>query len=132
MGQRQLVSLFCLIRRVRSLSRSLKRSRNRECSLGVAKVLMFRPRKFGRSLGPIASSILQKVAFGVGLLFPIVVFGLIASIGQANFLIVVADLLFVLFSRRLWRKWHLWTLLHRSAIQTRLPGFGESPAPLFP
>jgi len=74
----------------------------------------------------------HKVAFGVGLLFPIVVFGLIASIGQANFLIVVADLLFVLFSRRLWRKWHLWTLLHRSAIQTRLPGFGESPAPLFP
>jgi hypothetical protein len=74
----------------------------------------------------------QKVAFGVGLLFPIVVFGLIASIGQANFLIVVADLFFVLFSRRLWRKWHLWALLHRSAIQTGLPGFGESPAPLFP
>jgi hypothetical protein len=74
----------------------------------------------------------QKVAFGVGLLFPIVVFGLIASIGQANFLIVVADLFFVLFSRRLWRKWHQWSLLHRSAIQTGLPGFGGSPAPLFP
>jgi hypothetical protein len=74
----------------------------------------------------------QKVAFGVGLLFPIVVFGLIASIGQANFLIVVADLFFVFFSRRLWRKWHQWSLLHRSAIQTGLPGFGESPAPLFP
>jgi len=74
----------------------------------------------------------HRVAFGVGLLFPIVVFGLIASIGQANFLIVVADLFFVLFSRRLWRKWHLWTLLHRPAIQTSLPGFGESPAPLFP
>jgi len=74
----------------------------------------------------------QKVAFGVGLVFPIAVFGLIASIGLANPLIVVADLFFVLFSRRLWRKWHLWTLLHRPAIQTRLPGFGESPAPLFP
>jgi hypothetical protein len=74
----------------------------------------------------------QKVAFGVGLLFPIVVFGLIASIGQANFLIVVADLFFVLFSRRLWRKWHQRTLLHSSAIRTGLPGFGESPAPLFP
>jgi hypothetical protein len=74
----------------------------------------------------------QKVAFGVGLLFPIVVFGLIASIGQANFLIVVPDLFFVLFSRRLWRKWHQWNLLHRPAIQTGLPGFGESPAPLFP
>jgi hypothetical protein len=39
---------------------------------------------------------------------------------------------FVLFSRRLWRKWHQWTLLHSSALQTGLPGFGESPAPLFP
>ena len=74
----------------------------------------------------------QKVAFGVGLVFPIAVFGLIASIGLANPLIVVVDLFFVLFSRRLWRKWHQWSLLHRSAIQTGLPGFGESPAPLFP
>ena len=74
----------------------------------------------------------QRVAFGVGLVFPIAVFGLVASIGLANPLIVVADIFFVLFSRRLWRKWHLWTLLHRPAIQTRLPGFGESPAPLFP
>jgi len=74
----------------------------------------------------------QKVAFGVGLVFPIAVFGLIASIGLANPLIVVADIFFVLFSRRLWRKWHQLSLLHRSAIQTGLPGFGESPAPLFP
>ncbi|HVH15146.1 MAG TPA: hypothetical protein VNA15_05440 [Candidatus Angelobacter sp.] len=74
----------------------------------------------------------QKVAFGVGLVIPIAVFGLIASIGLANPLIVVADLFFVLFSRRLWRKWHQWSLLHRPAIQTSLPGFGDSPAPLFP
>jgi hypothetical protein len=74
----------------------------------------------------------QKVAFGVGLVFPIAVFGLIASIGLANPLIIVADLFFVLFSRRLWKKWHQWTLLHSSAIRTGLPGFGESPAPLFP
>jgi len=74
----------------------------------------------------------QKVGLGIGLLFPIVVFGLIASIGIGNVLIVVADLFVLLFSRRLWRKWHQWTLLHRSAIQTGLPGFGESPAPLFP
>ncbi len=74
----------------------------------------------------------QKVAFGIGLVLPIAVFGLIASIGLANPLIVVADLLFVLFSRRLWRKWHQWSLLHRAAIQTSLPGFGDSPAPLFP
>jgi len=74
----------------------------------------------------------QKVAFGIGLLFPILVFGLIASLALGNLLIVVADLFVVLFLRRLWRKWHLWTLLHRSALQTGLPGFGESPAPLFP
>src|SRR2546430_2662031 len=74
----------------------------------------------------------QKVGFGIGLLFPIAVFGLIASIGIGNVLIVVADLFVLLFSRRLWRKWHQWTLLHRAAIQTHLPGFGESPAPLFP
>jgi hypothetical protein len=47
-------------------------------------------------------------------------------------LIIVADIFFVLFSRRLWKKWHQWTLLHSSAIRTGLPGFGESPAPLFP
>jgi len=74
----------------------------------------------------------QKVAFGIGLVFPIVVFGIIASIGLGNVLIVVADLFFVLFSRRLWRKWHQWTLMHSTAIQTGLPGFGEPPAPLFP
>lgn len=74
----------------------------------------------------------QKVAFGVGLVIPIAVFGLIASIGLANPVIIVADLFFVLFSRRLWRKWHQWSLLHRAAIQTSLPGFGDSPAPLFP
>lgn len=74
----------------------------------------------------------RKVAFSIGLLFPIAIFGLIASIGLSNPLIVLADLLFVLFSRRLWRKWHHWSLLHRAAIQTRLPGFGDSPAPLFP
>src|SRR5438105_1622946 len=74
----------------------------------------------------------EKVALSIGLVFPIAVFGLIASIGLANPLIIVADLFFILFSRRLWRKWHQWTLLHRSALQTSLPGFGESPAPLFP
>ena len=74
----------------------------------------------------------RKVAFGIGLIFPIAVFGIIASIGLANPLIVVGDLFFVLFSRRLWRKWHQWTLMHSTAIQTGLPGFGEPPAPLFP
>lgn len=74
----------------------------------------------------------QKVPLGIGLVFPIAVFGLIASIGLANPLIVLADLLFILFSRRLWRKWHYWTLLHPVAGKTSLPSFGDSPAPLFP
>src|SRR5437879_8971007 len=74
----------------------------------------------------------EKVALSIGLVFPIAVFVLIASIGLANPLIIVADLFFILLSRRLWRKWHQWTLLHRSALQTSLPGFGASPAPLFP
>ena len=74
----------------------------------------------------------QKVAFGIGLVFPIVVFGIVASIGLGNVLIVVADLFFVLFSRRLWRKWHQWSLLQRSAIETGFPGLGESPVPRFP
>jgi hypothetical protein len=73
----------------------------------------------------------QKVAFGIGLVFPIALFGLIASIGVGNPLIVVADLFFILFSRRLWRKWHQWTLLHRAALETSIPGLGESPLPTF-
>jgi hypothetical protein len=70
----------------------------------------------------------QKVGFGIGLLFPIVVFGLIASIGH-NPLIVLADLFFIVFSRRLWRKWHYWTLLQQHGLHTTLQRFGSSPAP---
>ena len=73
----------------------------------------------------------QKVAFSLGLLLPIVVFGF-ASVWMGNLLIVIADLFVVLFSRWLWRKWHLWTLSHPFTGQSRFPGFGESPAPLFP
>jgi hypothetical protein len=71
----------------------------------------------------------QKTALGIGLLFSIAVFGIIASIGIANWLIVVADVLFIMFSRRLWRKWHSWTLVQQHGLQTTLPGLGGSPAP---
>lgn len=54
----------------------------------------------------------QKVALGIGLLVPIAVFGFIASVGQMNLLIVLADTLFLAFSRRLWKKWHFWTIQH--------------------
>ncbi len=66
----------------------------------------------------------QKTAFGVGLLLPIVAFGLIAGLGRWNFLIVVADLFVVLFARRLWRKWSNWTLLQQEHLTTTLPGLG--------
>jgi hypothetical protein len=74
----------------------------------------------------------QKTALGIGLLLPIAAFGFIASIAIANWLIVAADLLLVAFSRRLWRKWHSWTLLQQRDMPTTLPSFGGSPAPTLP
>lgn len=65
----------------------------------------------------------QKVAFAIGLLSPIAVFGIIASIAQYNLLIVLADLSFILFSRKLWRKWHHWTMPQRSVFSPGLPRF---------
>lgn len=74
-----------------------------------------------------------KVALGVGLIIPIAIFGLIASFTIAiNPLILLGDLFFVFFSRRLWRKWHVWSVMQRSSIQTTIPGLGGSPASPFP
>ena len=73
-----------------------------------------------------------KVALGVGLIIPIAIFGLIASVSEINPLILLGDLFFILFSRRLWRKWHIWSLIQRSAIETTMPGLGGSPARPFP
>ena len=70
----------------------------------------------------------QKVGLGIGLLVPIAAFGFIASIGQMNILIVLADTLFLLFSRRLWRKWHFWTLQH-TPIQPWISTPGGPPSP---
>jgi hypothetical protein len=71
----------------------------------------------------------QKVGLGIGLLLPIAVFGLVASVGLANPVVLLADLLFIMFSRRLWRKWHAWTLVQQHGMQTTLRGLGGSPAP---
>ncbi len=74
-----------------------------------------------------------KVALGVGLVIPVAIFGLIASFTIAiNPLILLGDLFFIFFSRRLWRKWHIWSVLQRSAIQTTMPGLGGSPASPLP
>jgi hypothetical protein len=74
----------------------------------------------------------QKTTLAIGLLIPIASFGFIASIGIANWLIVAADLLFVAFAQRLWRKWHSWTLLQQHDMHTTLPSFGGSPTPTLP
>ncbi len=66
----------------------------------------------------------HKVAFAIGLLLPVVVFGMIASIASINPLILVADFMFVLFSRRLWRKWHHMVILERFSLQPGMPNFG--------
>lgn len=58
----------------------------------------------------------HKTAFAIGLLLPVVVFGFIAGIAAQNFLVFTGDLLFILFSRRLWRKWHYWTMLQRISL----------------
>jgi hypothetical protein len=59
----------------------------------------------------------HKTAFGIGLLIPVVVFGIFAGFGIGNFLVLAGDLLFVLFSRRLWQKWHYWTIMQRFTVQ---------------
>ena len=69
----------------------------------------------------------HKTAFAIGLLIPVVVFGMIASIGFGNPLILGADILFVLFSVRLWRKWHCWTMLERFSLSQAIPSLGPAP-----
>ncbi len=78
-----------------------------------------------RSMGT-ASNQEHKVALGVGLIIPITLFGLLITF-TINPLIVLGDLTFILFSRRLWRKWHHWSLLQRFGMGPGLPGFGGSP-----
>jgi hypothetical protein len=70
----------------------------------------------------------HKAAFAIGLLLPVVVFGMVASIASINPLILVADFMFVLFSRRLWRKWHHMVILERFSLQPAVPSFG-GPSP---
>jgi hypothetical protein len=97
--------------------------------LDLVLSLFILTRAYG-SMG-VANNQEQKVALGIGLIVPIVIFGMIASIGIGNLLIFLADALFVLFSRRLWRKWHIWSMLHRPPVETTLP-FGNPPRPAFP
>jgi hypothetical protein len=72
-----------------------------------------------------------KAALGIGLIIPIACFGLIASIGQGNLLIVLNDVFFVLFARRLWGKWHGWTL-RLQVKQPTIPIMGGPATPGLP
>jgi hypothetical protein len=64
----------------------------------------------------------HKVAFAFGLISPIILFGIAAS---ASFpLVMLNDLLVVLFSKRMWRKWKAWTFAQHYALMETLPRLG--------
>ncbi len=69
----------------------------------------------------------HKTAFAIDLLIPVVIFGMVASLGLGNPLIFGADILFVLFSVRLWKKWHYWTMLERFSVPQAIPSLGPAP-----
>jgi hypothetical protein len=65
----------------------------------------------------------HKVAFAFGLISPIIIFGIAAS---ASFpLVIVNDILVILFSNRMWRKWKAWTLTQHYSFMQTLPKFGS-------
>ena len=65
----------------------------------------------------------HKVAFAFGLISPIIIFGIAAS---ASFpLVVMNDLLVVLFSNKMWKKWKAWTFSQRYSLMQGLPKFGS-------
>jgi hypothetical protein len=65
----------------------------------------------------------HKVAFAFGLISPIVVFGIAAS---ASFpLVIMNDLLVVLFSKKMWKKWKAWTFSQHYSLMQNLPRLGS-------
>jgi len=65
----------------------------------------------------------HKVAFAFGLVSPIVVFGLIAS---ASFpMVIINDVLVVLFSNKMWKKWKAWTFSQHYSLMQTLPKLGS-------
>ena len=70
----------------------------------------------------------HKVAFAFGLISPIIIFGIAAS---ASFpLVIMNDLLVVLFSNKMWKKWKAWTFTQHYSLMQSLPRFGDgSPMP---
>jgi hypothetical protein len=65
----------------------------------------------------------HKVAFAFGLLSPIIIFGLAAS---ASFpLVTMNDVLVILFSQKMWRKWKAWTFSQHYSLMQGLAKFGS-------
>ena len=70
----------------------------------------------------------HKVAFAFGLISPIIVFGVAAS---ASFpLVILNDIIVVLFSNKMWKKWKAWTFLQHSSLMQTIPSFGPNPTSL--
>ena len=68
----------------------------------------------------------HKVAFAFGLISPIIIFGLAAS---ATFpLVIMNDIVVVLFSNKMWKKWQAWTFLQHSSLIQTIPKFGTNPS----
>jgi hypothetical protein len=64
----------------------------------------------------------HKVAFAFGLISPIIIFGIAAS---ASFpLVIMNDLLAILFSNKMWKKWKAWTFYQHYSLMQNLPRFG--------
>ena len=77
-------------------------------------------RSMGRNLNQA-----HKVAFAFGLISPIVIFGLAAS---ASFpLVIMNDIIVVLFSNKMWKKWKAWTVFQHSSLMQTIPKFGTNP-----
>src|SRR2546428_13071910 len=65
----------------------------------------------------------HKVAFAFGLISPILIFGIAAS---ASFpLVIMNDLLVVLFSNKMWKKWKAWTFSQHYSLMQGLPRLGS-------
>jgi hypothetical protein len=64
----------------------------------------------------------HKVAFAFGLISPIIIFGIAAS---ASFpLVIMNDVLVILFSNKMWRKWKAWMVDEHYSLMQTLPKFG--------
>ena len=71
----------------------------------------------------IARELMRHGADVYAVISPIIIFGIAAS---ASFpLVVMNDLLVVLFSNKMWKKWKAWTFSQHYSLMQGLPKFGS-------